>query len=198
MIFGGKHPNPLTTSPRNSTLECYRLIMEITWIEVDLPWVADHHEQLPTPPHPQPDVARERLELGGLSCAEMLEAAEARIERGTPGWRTRDSEYNSVWNRMHNIQRRIRETDPAWDAWRAECVKVDSANCRKSFKNWLEVGMVFETAGGDRFLVGHTTTDGMDGGYDDHAFDLLDDNTRIVRYCMINLPFNRAHECGIS
>jgi hypothetical protein len=131
--------------------------------------------------------------LGGISGAELLDATEP-VMRGTTGWRGRDNARSLVFRRIADVHRVIEEADPAYAAWLAECAEIDKANVKLSFKNWLQVGMIFETEDGRRFLVGHCMTNGVVSYYGDPEWHLVDGETRIVRYCMLELPFTLAED----
>lgn len=183
--------------------------MDVNWTSVDLPW--DTRTYLHEPPYPRPDTTDlERQELDGLTALEAYNAsfdtykAYCKAHSLTDdflgkngcyplhdGQRAMLLAHQARVQRIRAVEGRIFETPPLL-AWRQAFEEAKEATIRLSFKNWLQVGMVFETEDGRQFLVGNMDVSGDEGGC--CPTNSITNETRIVRYCTLDLPFNLTHE----
>ncbi|TXH14803.1 MAG: hypothetical protein E6R03_08455 [Hyphomicrobiaceae bacterium] len=181
---------------------------------MDLPW--DTRTYLYEPPYPRPDTTDlERQELDGLTYMEAINASRAEydtyckarqivtdisskhydskayLDPTDAGQKAQLLAHQARAASIFAAQGRIDKT-PAIVAWRQAFDEARAAHERLSFKNWLRVGMVFETADGRQFLVGNMDVSGDEGGC--CPTNSITNETRIVRYCILELPFNLTHE----
>lgn len=92
-------------------------------------------------------------------------------------------EHQSRVARIRAVEERIFETPPLL-AWRQAFEKAKQDKERLSFKNWLKVGMIFQTEDGRFFLVGNMDVSGNEGGC--CPINSITSETRIVRYWLLD------------